>query len=379
MSNSFPVILVHGLFGWGPGELAQFPYWGTGRSVPSPLPRREASVGPISSLHDRACELAFQIKGGRVDYGERHAALAGHDRYGRTYDGDAALHAGWSREAPVHLVGHSMGAPTIVLLQQLLEEDAFGWGSDHRWVASLSSISGPLNGSTATYFHGCDEETGLIDPDDAAAFIAQGIELFLRATGDLFDRFYDFDLDHWDLRTREAEGLDSYVERIAASPMFRGTDNGLYSLTIQSLLDQNARCVTHPDTYYFSYVTEQTTRGFLSGYAYPEPDMNPFIIPTSLYVGRKRFTRPFYPGFRSSDWWPNDGLVSTHSQMYPRIAGRHPIAGDIDAASTIEPGAWYHQHLHDIDHIDIVALPQLDQIGRQKRFYMALFNRLASL
>ncbi len=32
-----------------------------------------------------------------------------------------------------------------------------------------------------------------------------------------------------------------------------------------------------------------------------------------------------------------------------------------------------------MDHIDIVALPQLNQIGRQKRFYMALFDRLAGL
>jgi hypothetical protein len=41
------------------------------------------------------------------------------------------------------------------------------------------------------------------------------------------------------------------------------------------------------------------------------------------------------PGFRSSDWWPNDGLVSVHSQTYPRIAGEHTIAGDIDAVDTI--------------------------------------------
>ena len=84
MANDYPVVLVHGLLGWGREELGRYPYWGTGRSVPSPLRRREASVGPLSSYHDRACELAWQLHGGTVDYGHDHADVAGHDRYGRT-------------------------------------------------------------------------------------------------------------------------------------------------------------------------------------------------------------------------------------------------------------------------------------------------------
>jgi triacylglycerol esterase/lipase EstA (alpha/beta hydrolase family) len=379
MANDHAVILCHGLFGWGPSEAGAFPYWGTARIVRSPLRRREASVGPISSSHDRACELAFQIKGGRVDYGEEHALRAGHDRFGRTYEGSAILHPEWSDQHPVHLVGHSMGAPTIWMLQDLLATDFFGWGSNANWVKSITCISGVLNGSTATYFLGCDEVTGLIDEDSIGDFLARAMELHIRLAGDLFDRFYDFDLDHWSIAARPSDRLEVQLQRIAQSPMFRGKDNAAYSLTIQGLLEQNTRCRTHPETYYFSYVTEQTFAGFLTGHHYPEPGMNPFAIPTALYIGHKTFQRSFYPGFRSADWWHNDGLVSVYSQMFPRSAGVHPVGGEIGSHTRFETGKWYYELLNRVDHLDIVALPELGKIGSQRRFYTRLFERLASL
>jgi len=237
-----------------------------------------------------------------------------------------------------------------------------------------------LNGSTATYLLGCDEKTGLLDEHTAGYFLARAIEITLRATGSVFDRFYDFDLDHWGLgrRVDGDDGLRAYVERVAVSPMFAGTDNAAYGITIQGMLEQNARCHTHPHSYYFSYVTEQTVRGVLSGHHYPEPDMNPMAIPTGLYIGSKHFDA-FYQGFRSEDWWANDGLVSVYSQQFPRTAGDHPVGGKITTRSVFRPGCWYHQSVPDTDHIDIVALPELHRIGERKRFYQGLFQRLADL
>lgn len=45
-----------------------------------------ASVSPIGSAWDRACELYAQLAGTRVDYGTAHSKEYRHQRYGQDYD-----------------------------------------------------------------------------------------------------------------------------------------------------------------------------------------------------------------------------------------------------------------------------------------------------
>ena len=76
-----PVVFVHGLFGWGQRDkiFRIMPYWGmTTGSLPDYLATQgyetyAASVGPLSSAWDRACELYAQLVGARTDYGVKHA------------------------------------------------------------------------------------------------------------------------------------------------------------------------------------------------------------------------------------------------------------------------------------------------------------------
>lgn len=64
------------------------------------------SIGPVSSLHDRACELYYAIRGGTVDYGKEHSRIHSHSRHGRT--NTTALYPQWSRQHPLHFLGHSI-------------------------------------------------------------------------------------------------------------------------------------------------------------------------------------------------------------------------------------------------------------------------------
>lgn len=383
MPNNQPVVFVHGLLGFGPDELGPLAYWGSAFRVPSPLLRFEASVGPLSSAHDRACELAAQIKGTQVDYGAEHSRLAGHARFGRDFTGRGFVPT-WSAINPVHLVGHSLGAPTLRCLQHLLAHDAWGWRSDASWIASISAISGVLNGSTLTYFFGVDEATGRLKPNSGITPIALMLETFTTATDRFFEVLYDFDLQHWGFTRLPGETLVDYLSRVAESPFFWGEDNAAYSLSLQGAYADNGRWATFPDCFYFSYITEQSTRGLFTGYYYPDLRMNPALLALSTYIGRKEFAHSPIPmaNFHSADWWENDGMVPTYAQQYPRTNGIHPVGGEFDLTTPLtwfEPGRWYYTWEHGVDHLDICISPQLTQFGRQRRFYEGLLLRLGAL
>lgn len=64
--NDYPVVLVHGFFGWAPDESPIFgDYWKyvTDSKVTGKHVIYQADVAPLGSIHDRACELYQQLVG----------------------------------------------------------------------------------------------------------------------------------------------------------------------------------------------------------------------------------------------------------------------------------------------------------------------------
>eukprot|EP00958_Prasinococcus_capsulatus_P013900 scaffold1439_cov404-Prasinococcus_capsulatus_cf.AAC.73 len=90
-------------------------------------------------------------------------------------------------------------------------------------------------------------------------------------------------------------------------------------------IEFNLEWPTYNCTYYFSYCTSRSVRHtFLSKYHWPSTQMHPLMMALSVVTGCWQPVEPYYDGFKSEDWWENDGPVSLYSQPYPRIPYEHP-------------------------------------------------------
>lgn len=132
-----------------------------------------AAIGPVSSLHDRACELFYSLHGGRVDYGEAHAREHGHGRFGRDFG--RGKYPQWGERDPTtgaihaaHFIGHSLGGPTIYKMQQLLrrgffdcalrkagaEDEAVARSRANAMILSILAVSSPFRGTPIVHLLG---------------------------------------------------------------------------------------------------------------------------------------------------------------------------------------------------------------------------------
>ena len=69
--NHYPIVMVHGLFGWGGTEVLGLNYWGGFSSLRDILNNAgyevyTPSIGPVASNWDRACELYDYLANGNI-------------------------------------------------------------------------------------------------------------------------------------------------------------------------------------------------------------------------------------------------------------------------------------------------------------------------
>ncbi|CAA2933272.1 Alpha Beta hydrolase fold containing [Olea europaea subsp. europaea] len=372
-----PIVLVHGIFGFGKGRLGSLSYFAGAEKKDDRV--LVPDLGSLTSIYDRARELFYYLKGGQVDYGEEHSKACGHSQFGRIYE--KGHYPEWDEDHPIHFVGHSAGAQVVRVLQQMLADKAFeGYeNTSENWVLSITSLSGAFNGTTRTYLDGMHPEDGRsLKPICLLQLCRIGVIIY-----DWFDipwlkNFYNFGFDHFNMSWKKM-GIWGLIDCLLGnSGPFASGDWILPDLTIQGSLRLNSNIRTFPDTYYFSYATKRTRK--IMGTTVPSGifGIHPLLFIRVLQMSQWRHppdVMPPYKGYRDEDWWDNDGALNTISMSHPRIPIEHPshfVVQDSECQPLL-PGIWYYKIVEG-DHILFIV--NRERAGTQfDLIYDSIFER----
>ena len=358
-SSELQYIFVHGLSGWGRyDKIYRFaPYWGTRNGdLMEDLGEagyrcHAASVDPIGSAWDRACELYAQLTGSVVDYGAEHSARCGHDRFGADFS-DNPLIPDWNAGGKIVLLGHSFGGATVRLFAEILangsqaEQGAtaaedlspfFAGGQGDR-LHALVTLAAPTNGTTA------------YDLWDDANFDPDSVEI--PRSEILMGKFFSGGSD---------KDKDGRIE----------DDYAAYDMHIDNALALNASIETRPDVYYFAVPCSASGADYTGNHQPNTIRMEGMFRKTSRLMGA--YTGVTAGGVVIDDSWrENDGLVNTISSYAPIGAPAQTYDPE-----NIRPGVWNEMPVFPGDHMSIIGGMTIQKDVRP--FYLDLLAMINAL
>ena len=372
--NQYPVVFVHGFLGFaGDNQFSLAPkYWGgTKYNIDRNLTNEgynvhEANIGAFSSNYDRAVELYYYVKGGRVDYGAAHAAKYGHHRYGRTYKG---IMRDWEPGKKIHFIGHSMGGQTIRQMEEFLRNgnqeeieyqrqhggtisDLFTGGKDNM-VASITTLGTPHNGTPAA------------DKIGTRKLVKETINRIGRLSGGK-DVDIDLGFSQWGLKQQPNESYIDYAERVSKSKIWNTEDQAVNDLTTQGAEKINQQTSLNPNIVYTTYTGSATHTGPL-GNELPNSSEILLLNLTSRIIGKDA----------NKEIRPNDGVVPVISSQHPSNQAFKKVD---DHTPATDKGVWQVRPVqHDWDHLDLVGMDAFDltHTGRELgQFYLGIMDNI---
>lgn len=377
-------IFVHGMFGWGCGEgiNSHAPYWGatTGDLMKYLTDKGyecyAASVGPMSSAWDQACELYAQITGQRIDYGVIHSKKFNHSRYGREYTEPLIKDFGKNEQKiRFHLIGHSYGGVCVKLLTHLLTngapeeygacEDAselFAGGKED-WVKSCTTLCTPHNGSTA-YNYVVKKHLKPLFKSGVTAWAA------LLGRSPLNGRLVDFHLEQFGITDIPGEKNAPKISK-KFKEFYETNDSIDYAIGPKGAKEINELISISDNVYYFSYAFDSTER-VKGKYKTKNSDFFLMAMTGNALIRFGEYTDDETGETFDEKWLPNDGLVNVTSALYPENAPHT----DYDSEN-IKSGVWNVMPVQKGDHGTAIGL-FADEI-QTRLFYDDMIKMLSSL
>ena len=388
----YPVVMVHGAFGWGSNDnLSKFlTYYGMfNGSVEQYLESKGAevycpSVGPFSSAWDRACELYAQLTGTVTDYGAAHAAMYGHDRFGRDYTGKRMLKGAWDARHPVNLVGHSFGGVTIRLMAELLkngsaEEQAYRkahpdagrlsalfTGGKGDWVYSVTTLAAPANGMNLFESMPLFTSVG-----------SQLVEEICKLAGlTPVTGIYDPQLQQFGIMPDKNDTIIEAIRGALTEEFLGHNDSTFQDLTIDKSLYLNKDIHMDGNIYYFSYYGNRMNYNAATDSYSPNNRMFPVAMPLGMFMGsydgvtKGSFQTGYGPTLSTvnvtptkvgAPWHRNDGIVNSFSCMYPSHYENGALVDDphqfvnTQFVRGARPGVWYVMPEQNMDHFSFMG------------------------
>ncbi|GFY91406.1 alpha/beta-Hydrolases superfamily protein [Actinidia rufa] len=374
-----PIVLVHGIFGFGKGRLGSLSYFAGAEKKDERV--LVPDLGSLTSVYDRWVleRQMLMAEEGKLIMVRNIARFCGHSQLGRIYE--QGHYPQWDEDHHIHFVGHSAGAQVVRVLQQMLADKTFkGYdNTSENWVLSITSLSGAFNGTTRTYLDGMEPDDGwTMKPICLLQLCRLGVIVYDWLDISLLKAYYNFGFDHFNMSWKKM-GIRGLVDCLLGNTgPFASGDWILPDLTIQGSLRLNSHLHTFPNTYYFSYATKRTRT--IMGITVPSSVLriHPLLFIRVLQMSQWRHppdASPPYKGYRDEDWWDNDGALNTISMTHPRLPVEHPsqlVVKDSDC-QTLQPGFWYYRIVEG-DHILFIV--NRERAGMQfDLIYDSIFER----